>query len=62
MEANLLFALVRARYGARLSRADRAALRLAVDAIVAAVRELRAVPLRNTDGPLLPGPAASPRA
>jgi|RhiMetdeSRZDD1v2_1073273.scaffolds.fasta_scaffold00439_11 hypothetical protein len=53
-EAELLFALVRDRYGNRLTSEELAAVRTAVEAIVEAARALRAVRLDNADGPLLP--------
>ena len=53
-EAEILFALVRERYGSRLSPEELEAVRAGVTAIVEGVRALRAVPLENADGPLLP--------
>jgi hypothetical protein len=53
-EAEILFALVRERYGSRLSPEELEAVRAGVTAIVEGIRTLRAVPLENADGPLLP--------
>jgi hypothetical protein len=53
-EAELLFALVRERYGNRLSPEELEAVQAGVAAIVEAVQALRAVPLENADAPLLP--------
>jgi hypothetical protein len=53
-EAELLFALVRQRYGARLGVAELEAVRAGVASIVNAVRAVRAVRLENADGPALP--------
>jgi hypothetical protein len=53
-EAELLFALVRERYGSRLSPDELEAVRAGVAAIVEAAQALRAVPLANADSPLLP--------
>jgi hypothetical protein len=53
-EAELLFSLVRDRYGNRLTSEELEAVRTAVEAIVEATRALRAVRLDNADGPLLP--------
>ena len=53
-EAELLFSLVRDRYGSRLTPEELEAVRTGVAAIVEAARALRAVPLDNADGPLLP--------
>jgi hypothetical protein len=55
-EADLLFALVRERYGDRLSPEELEAVRASVTAIVDGARALRAVRLDNADGPLLPLP------
>ena len=49
-----LFALVRERYGNRLSPAQLAELRKGVDGIVQARRALRAVKLEPSDEPLPP--------
>jgi hypothetical protein len=53
-EVDLLFALVRERYGSRLTPEELEAVRAGVAAIVEGVRALRAVRLDNGDGPLLP--------
>ncbi|HEY7138932.1 MAG TPA: hypothetical protein VIE44_02445 [Methylomirabilota bacterium] len=53
-EADLLFALVRARYGDRLAPAELEAVRTGVAAMVEGARALRAVRLENGEGPLLP--------
>ena len=53
-EGDLLFALVRERYGRRLTPEELEAVRAGVAAIVDGVRALRAVPLDNADGPQLP--------
>ena len=53
-EADLLFALVRARYEGPLTPAELEAVREGIAAIVEGARALRAVPLTNADGPLLP--------
>ena len=55
-EADLLFALVRERYGSRLTPEQLEAVRQGVTTIVEEARALRAVPLRNSDAPLLPSP------
>jgi len=53
-EVDLMFALVRERYGSRLTPDELAAVRAGVLAIVEATRALRAIRLDNADGPLLP--------
>jgi hypothetical protein len=53
-EAEILFTLVRARYGSRLTAEELEALRSGLGAIVDGVRALRAVRLENGDGPVLP--------
>ncbi len=53
-EVDLLFALVRERYGSRLTPEELDAVRAGVAAIVEGARALRAVRLDNSDGPLLP--------
>jgi hypothetical protein len=53
-EAEHLFALVRERYGSRLTADELEAVRGGVAAIVEAARTLRAVRLDNADGPALP--------
>jgi hypothetical protein len=55
-EGDLLFALVRARYGNRLTPEELEAVRAGVAAIVDGARALRAVRLDNADGPLPPLP------
>jgi len=55
-EADLLFALVRERYGSRLTPEQLTAIRQLVMGIVDDARALRAVPLANADAPLLPTP------
>ena len=61
-EAEILFSLVRDRYGDRLAPEELEAVRAGVVAMVEAARALRAVPLDNADGPLLPFPPAAPHA
>ena len=51
-EADLRFALVRLRYGDRLTAEQLDALRRAVETIVEQVSALRTVPLTNADEPL----------
>ena len=53
-EVDLLFALVRERYGGRLSPDELDAVRTALAGIVEGARALRAGRLDNADGPLLP--------
>ena len=60
-EAELLFSLVRDRYGDRLTPEQLEAVRTGVVAMVEAARTLRAVPLDNADGPLLPVLPDAPR-
>jgi hypothetical protein len=60
-EAEVLFALVRDRYGSRLTPEELETVRAGVNAIVDAARALRAVRLDNSDGPLLPLPPDPPR-
>ena len=55
-EVELLFALVRERYGDRLTPEQLEAVRTSVAAIVDGARALRAVRLDNADGPVLPLP------
>jgi hypothetical protein len=59
-EVELLFALVRERYGSRLTPEQLAAVRTTVVAIVEGAQALRAVRLDNGDGPLLPLPRDVP--
>lgn len=61
-EVDLLFALVRERYGRRLTPEELEAVRTGVTAIVEGARALRAVRLDNADGPALPAPLDLPRA
>jgi hypothetical protein len=49
-----LFALIRERYGARLTDAQLAEVRRGVEAVEHAVRALRAVRLDNADEPMPP--------
>jgi hypothetical protein len=51
-ETDLRFALVRLRYGDRLTAEQLGALRRAVDTIVEQVAALATVPLTNADEPL----------
>lgn len=53
-EAQALFALVRSRYGDRLTKEQLAELRAHVDSQVDRVRVLRAVRLKNSDEPAQP--------
>ena len=53
-EVDLLLALVRHRYGARLTAAQVEALRQGVEAVVDLAAAVRAVPLTNADEPLAP--------
>jgi hypothetical protein len=53
-EVERLFALVRDRYGGRLTAAQLEELRTGVDGIVQAVRSLRMVRLENSDEPFQP--------
>jgi hypothetical protein len=50
-EVDALFALVCARYGARLDAAQLEGLRKAIEGIVEQARAVRAVPLENVDEP-----------
>jgi hypothetical protein len=61
-EVDLLFALVRERYGRRLTPEELEAVRAGVAAIVEGARALRAVRLDNADGPALPPPLDLPPA
>jgi hypothetical protein len=56
-EEDLLFSLVRERYGSRLTPDELEAVRAGVAAMVAAARALRAVRLDNADAPLLTRPS-----
>ena len=53
-EVDALFALVRRRYGARLTEAELEGVRKGVQGIVAGARALRAVRLGNADEPFQP--------
>ena len=53
-EAEALFALVRERYGDRLTPEQLDGVRKGVEGIVNAARALRAVRLENTDEPMPP--------
>jgi len=53
-EAEALFALVRARYGERLTEAQLAELRGIVASTVERARALRAIRLKNSDEPAQP--------
>jgi hypothetical protein len=59
-EAELLFSLVRERYGSRLTPEQLEAVRAGVASIVEAAQALRAVRLDNADGPALPRPLDIP--
>jgi hypothetical protein len=61
-EVDLLFTLVRERYGTRLTPEELEAVRTGVAAVVEGVRALRAVRVDNADGPLLPLPRDIPPA
>jgi hypothetical protein len=61
-EVDLLFALVRERYGSRLTPEELEHVRTGVAAIVEGARALRAVRLDNADGPVLPPPRDFPFA
>jgi hypothetical protein len=61
-EEELLFSLVRERYGSRLNPEELESVRKGMAAIVETARALRTVRLDNADAPLLPHrPDASPR-
>ena len=53
-EVETLFALVRQRYGDRLTEAQLDGVRQAIEGLVAQARALRAVRLRNADEPWPP--------
>jgi hypothetical protein len=60
-EVDILFLLLRERYGSRLTLEELQAVRNGLTAIVEGAQSLRAVRLENADGPLLPRrPDASP--
>jgi hypothetical protein len=53
-EVERLFALIRERYGSRLTSAELDEVRKSVDAIVQAARSLRAVRLQSSEEPCQP--------
>jgi len=53
-EVDALLALVRLRYGARLTATELAAVRVGIEGIVETSRALRAVRLANSDEPMQP--------
>ena len=53
-EADILFVLLRERYGGRLTLEDLQAVRAGLEAIVQGAESLRAIRLENAEGPLLP--------
>jgi hypothetical protein len=53
-EVDILFLLLRERYGSRLTLEELQAVRTSLTAIVEGAESLRAVQLENADGPLLP--------
>lgn len=53
-EGDILFALIRQRYGDRLTAEQLETLRKGVEALVEAAASLRAVRLRNSDEPFQP--------
>jgi hypothetical protein len=61
-EVDLLFALVRERYGSRLTPEELEHVRAGVAAIVEGTRALRAIRLDNADGPALASPRDLPSA
>jgi hypothetical protein len=61
-EAEILFALLRERYGSRLTPEELEAVRTGLAAIVEGAQSLRAVKLDNADGPILPRPPDDLRA
>ena len=58
-EADLVFELIRERYGSRLTAEQLEDVRMSIAATIDEIRALRAVPLRNSDGPYLPLPPSS---
>ena len=58
-EADLVFALIRERYGSRLTAEQLEDVRKSIAAALDEIRALRAVPLRNSDGPYLSLPPSS---
>ena len=58
-EADLVFALIRERYGSRLTAEQLEGVRKSIAVVVEEIKTLRAVPLRNSDGPYLPLPPSS---
>ena len=61
-EADILFLLLRERYGSRLTLEELQAVRSGLAAIVEGAEALRAVRLANADGPLLPQRPDAPPA
>jgi hypothetical protein len=61
-EVDLLFSIVRERYGRRLTPEELEHVRAGVAAIVEGARALRAIRLDNADGPALPPPRDLPSA
>jgi hypothetical protein len=53
-EIEARFAIVRARYGARLTPEQLAELRTVVEGLVRGARAMRAIPVRSSDEPLPP--------
>jgi len=53
-EVDLLFALVRERYGARLTAEQLEEVRKGIEAVERSARALRAVTLENSDEPMQP--------
>ena len=53
-EADILFLLLRGRYGSRVTLEELQAIRTGLGTIVESAEALRAVRLENGDGPLLP--------
>ena len=53
-EVDILFLLLRERYGSRLTLEELQTVRTSLTAIVEGAESLRAVRLENADGPLLP--------
>jgi hypothetical protein len=61
-EGDILFLLLRRRYGSRLRLEELQAVRSGLAAIVDGAEALRAVRLQNSDGPLLPRRPDAPPA
>jgi hypothetical protein len=53
-EVEARLAIVRARYGARLTPEQLAEIRTVVEGLVKGARSMRAIPLRNSDEPVAP--------